>query len=71
MAHFDDDDHHEHSLTWAEAELAFDVSRREVLVRAVVEGDLTTVRAMVEADHALAFHTLNRKTTLLVRWWPR
>jgi hypothetical protein len=54
---------------WAdlEAELALDASRREALVRAVVGGDLATVQELVEGDHALAFHTLNRKTTLLVR----
>lgn len=54
---------------WAELEqeLAVDASRRAALVQAVVSGDLPTVQAMVAADHALAFHTLNRKTTLLVR----
>lgn len=54
---------------WAivEAEMAIDASRRAALVAAVVSGDLGTVKAMVEEDHDLAFHTLNRKTTLLVR----
>lgn len=54
--------------SWAEieAQLAVDASRREALVRAVVQGDLPTVTELIDADHALAFHTQNRKTTLLV-----
>lgn len=54
--------------SWAEveSELAMDASRRDALVRAVCSGDLATVQDMVAADNALAFHTLNRKTTLLV-----
>jgi hypothetical protein len=49
-----------------EAELALDASRRNALVKAVETGDLVTVKELVEADHDLAFHTLNRKKTLLV-----
>lgn len=58
-----------HEELWAtvEAELAVDASRRAALVAAVVRGDLSAVQALIEADHKLAFHTLNRKTTLLVR----
>lgn len=58
-----------HEELWAtvEAELAVDASRRAALVAAVVRGDLSSVQALIEADHKLAFHTLNRKTTLLVR----
>lgn len=54
--------------TWAalEAELAMDASRRDALVHAVVSGDLATVTQLIKGDHALVFHTRNRKTSLLV-----
>ncbi|KAM3570563.1 hypothetical protein VYU27_007373 [Nannochloropsis oceanica] len=47
-------------------ELAVDVTRRERLVQATRAGDVPTVAALLELDHSLLHHTLNRKTSLLV-----
>ena len=49
-----------------EAEMAMDVSRRARLVKAVIAGELDVVKGLVEQDHEVAMHTLNRKTTMLV-----
>jgi hypothetical protein len=42
-------------------------ARNKKLVQAVLDGALEVVKDIIDQDNSLARHTLNRKTTLLVR----